>query len=385
MSAALRPRAAVPRRIVHLIDTTGPGGAETVFVGLARELAGRGYESIPVVTASHGWVHDAVRDAGFAPIVEPTAGAFDLRYLARLTSRIRAARADLVQAHLLTANVYGSLAGRISGVPVVSTFHGQVDVDAGDRRLPMKCRAVNTGSRAIVFVSEHLRRTMLAATRLDARRSHTIHNGVAADLAPFPDTALRRSLGVPDEAFLVGAVGNVRPAKAYDVMLRAAAVLVARGAPVHVAIAGDASGPLYDQLLAQRAALGLEGRVHFLGFRADVRSMLAAVDLYLLTSSSEGFSISTIEAMACGRPIVATRSGGPEEILRDGETGLLVPVGEPEAIADAVDALRRDPARRARLADAGRAAARARFSLDAMVDAYENLYARVCARGAKDA
>lgn len=363
------------KTILHTIDTTGPGGAETVFVNLASKIDPRRFRSVAAIHGP-GWVHDELRRRGVAPYLIDAGRhtSFDLRYLRALHVIVRRERVDLIHAHLFGSNVYASLLGLATGVPVISTFHGAVDVGGRNRLRGLKFALINAGSRKVVFVSDHLRREILAGARLTAARTARIYNGVA--LPPSPparDESLRRELGLASDDLLIGAVGNVRPAKGYDVLLRAAALLAAQGRRYKVVIAGHGHGRLQTELLALRARLGLERTVFFLGFRADVASVLRGLDVFVLTSSSEGLSISTIEALGCGLPVVVTRSGGPEEIVRHEDNGLLVDVDAPAQVATAIARLVDDPALRARLCDnAWRSAGR--FSETAMLESYETLY-----------
>jgi glycosyltransferase involved in cell wall biosynthesis len=275
---------------------------------------------------------------------------------------------------LFGANVYSSLAGLLCGVPVVATFHGAVDVDGRNRLRGLKFALINAGSRRVVFVSDHLRQHILAGARLAPERTTRIYNGIdLACHAPQRGTTLRQELGLHDTDILIGAVGNLRPAKGYDVLLQAAALLAARDTRFKIVIAGHGSGQLHQHLLALRARLGLEGRVFFLGFRADVVDFLHNLDIFVLSSITEGLSISTIEALACGLPVVVTRSGGPEEIVHHENNGLLVDVGSPGQLAAAVERIATDAVlARALSTNALRSAAR--FDESAMLADYEALY-----------
>jgi len=153
------------KNILHVIDTTGPGGAETVFVQLATCLDAHKWQSFAAVPG-RGWVYDTVAETGLQPIVTPCSGSFDLRYLVALCRAIRNHRIDLVQTHLFTASVYGSLAGTLCGVPVVSTFHGRPDLAGSERYRALKFRILRRGARKVVFVSESLR----SIERLEKRR-----------------------------------------------------------------------------------------------------------------------------------------------------------------------------------------------------------------------
>jgi len=166
----------------------------------------------------------------------------------------------------------------------------------------------------------------------------------------------------------------VRPAKDYGTFIRAAAHLRRASDAYRFVIAGDTRSPDYERLLQLTHELGVADVVSFLGFRDDVASILRSIDVYVSSSSAEGFSLTTVQAMASEKPVVATRCGGPEDIVRHGETGILVEVGSPQALAAAIDSLGRDPAARARLGRAARADVSNRFSRSAMIAAYERVY-----------
>jgi glycosyltransferase involved in cell wall biosynthesis len=175
--------------------------------------------------------------------------------------------------------------------------------------------------------------------------------------------------------FEVVAIGNIRPAKDYATLIRAIGILRDRGMSLRMRIAGqpDQQG-LYEELNALTSALGLDAMVSFLGFVADPTALLAESDLFVLSSKAEGFSLAIVEAMLAGTPIVATASGGPESIIRSGVTGILTAVGSPDALADSMATLLRDPREADRLAIAAQLDATQRFTIDGAVDAYVQLY-----------
>lgn len=363
------------KTILHTIDTTGPGGAETVFVNLASKIDRNRFRSVVAINGP-GWVHDELRRRGLSPYVL-NAGkntSFDVHYLRQLTRIVHRERVDLIHSHLFGSNVYSSIAGLLCAVPAVSTFHGAVDVGGRNRLRSLKFALIRAGSRKVVFVSDHLRQHILSGARLAPERTARIYNGIdLARHAPGRETAIRRELGLRDDDVVIGAVGNLRPAKGYHVLLQAAALLAARDERFKVVIAGHGSGELYEHLLALRARLGLERQVFFLGFRADVVDFLRNLDVFVLTSTTEGLSISTIEALACGLPVVVTRSGGPEEIVRHEDNGLLIDVESPGQIAAAIKRITADEAlRRALSTQALRSATR--FGETGMIADYEALY-----------
>lgn len=364
-----------PRTILHLIDTVETGGAETMYLKIIDRLDPKRWRSIAAVP-ERGWLYDRLEEHGIEPVLVPSdGGSFDWRYLLRLVRMIRKERVDLIQTHLLTTSVYGSVAARCFGTPLVATFHGMVDVDPDDRHKQTKLRALNRKLNRVVFVSEALRQWFLGIGGLASEGTTVVHNGIdLRDFRPRTAEGVREELGISPDAFLIGLVGDVRPPKAYDVLLEAARLLCHQQLDVQFVIAGEASGSLYEKLVRRRNEIDLDHRVRFLGYRSDVARLMNAFDLYLITSSSEGFSLSTVEAMATGLPVIATRCGGPEEIVLDGITGRLIPIGSATAIAEAVAALALDPATRERMGAMARERVEREFSLDVMVRRYEILY-----------
>lgn len=361
-------------RIAHLIDTGGPGGAETVFARLVDQLDGERWNSIPVVPGK-GWLHDKLGCNGYSPVLLRGNGSFDVGYLYRLIRLLRHHDVDLIQTHLIGSAVYGNLAARVCGLPVVSTFHGTVDVSEADLIQRMKFRIMDRPASRTVFVSESLRRDITRRTSLRPGSSTIVHNGVEPeDYSARGDGEFRAEAGAEPDQILVGAVGNIRPAKDYSSLLQAAALLSTDEDRYRFAVVGQGDGPLLRELKRMRSRLGLEDVLVFTGFREDIPRILADLDIYVLTSSSEGFSISTVQALASRLPVVATRCGGPEEIISDGVHGLLVEPGRPEALAGAVRRLVRDPEGAERMGRAGRSLVERTFTVDRMVEQYEKLY-----------
>jgi glycosyltransferase involved in cell wall biosynthesis len=368
--------------VLHMIETGGPGGAETVFRELARGLDPSRFRSFAIIP-EEGWVSESLRADGIPFEIMPLTRSADLRYLGRLMRIIAREQIDVIQAHLLASNLYAALAGTLSRIPVVTTFHGQVDVNHRDRLLGVKCRLINHGADAVVFVSEHLRRFYCANTAVKSELTTCIHNGInPTRFRRRPEQALRSELGIRNEETLIGAVGNIRPAKGYDVLLRAAALLKQDIPECRFVIIGDAAPPdLSNRLAELHRTLDLGDTVRYAGFRANIDQVLNCLDIFVLSSRSEGFSLATVEAMAAGLPAVATRCGGPEEIISDGEDGLLVENDNPEAVAAALKRLIVDRPLRERLGVTARQNVLRRFSTEAMVAGYTRLYERVT-RGA---
>lgn len=359
-------------RVLHLIDTGGPGGAETVCLNLARGLQGRVAHQT-IVVPERDWLYEELVANGMSPLVRSTRpGGFDLGYAAWLRRLVKTEGIGLIQTHLLGSATYGAITGLMTRVPSVCTFHGTPDFSGSSWLLALKLRMIAHPMNRVVCVSTALRRFLELHHGVPLERSSTIYNGV-----DFSDRHRHQSetgARPVDGDLILGAVGNVRPAKDYPTLLQALAQVRDKGVDASLLVMGQASDRALADLNAVADRLGVSPFVHFLGFRPDARSVLASCDVFVSSSSSEGFSLATVEAMSLGLPVVVTRSGGPEEIVSHDRTGLLVPTANPAAIAEAVTRLWRNPELARTLGRAGEEHARKAFSVESMVAAYLSTY-----------
>ena len=374
---ALSDKCSANKTVMHLIDTTGPGGAETVFIDLADKMRNFGYRSITVVRGK-GWVYDELCKRDLKPIIMPAKGSFNVKFVWSLLKLVRVNRVALIQSHLLGSNVYAAIVGILSRVPVVATYHGMVDVSPNERFKRAKHWVMQHGISHYVTVSQRLAKNVQAQGLLDPAKSSTIYNGI--DISRYEKMAARPlvdELGIAQDSVLVGSVGNVRAAKDYAMLVKAAAIVVERNAKVHFVIAGHQKAELMDELNKLILKLGLTSNVHFIGFCDDSAQFLAQMDIFALSSKSEGFSISTIEGMATGLPVLVTRCGGPEEIVSHGETGWMVEPQSETVFANALLMLLSDESLREKLGEAGKKAVAAKFDLTAMLGAYDAHYKKL--------
>ena len=364
------------KTILHTIDTTGPGGAETVFIDLATRLPKDKYRAV-VVIRGKGWVYEELCRRGIKPILLDAKGSFNFRYLAGLRKIIRDESVDLIQSHLLGTNVYCSLVGLLTGKPVIATFHGVVDIGENERLKGLKFAALNAGARRIVAVTDSLLEDIMARTTLKKNKTTVIYNGI--DTAAFIRTrsnSLREKYGWHEDDIIIGSLGNIRPAKGYDILLQAAALLKNSSQTYRFVIAGQGKGKLFDSLLALRKELGLEDKVIFHGFTDDAADFLASVDFFLSSSISEGLPLSAIQAMVAKLPMIATRCGGYEGLITDRENGVLTEVGSPAAIAESIEMLAADSALQSKLGANAKEYAIETYDIKVMLNAYSQEYER---------
>ena len=359
-----------PLRVLNLIDTGGPGGAETVFLQTSTRLPRDQFCVTPVVSRD-GWLAAQLAAAALPAHIIAAQGSFNISYLLQLRRLLRAQRCEVILAHLFGSAVYGCLLGLITRTPVAVVLHGHTDIDGWSLRAKARLWLVRRLAQKVIFVSPMLQQHLASLLPVPPARATVIPNGV--DLERFhhhPDNTLREALRLPPDALLVGAIGNIRTPKDYATFLRAASLLRNQDSRYHFVICGEGGNALHTSLLVLRGALNLDGCCHFLGLRDDVEHVLNNLDVFALSSTTEGFSIACIEAMACGVPVVATRSGGPEQIIEDGVSGLLVPVSDAAALATAIAHVANTPVLSRRLIDAGMLRVRERYALQVMTTTY---------------
>lgn len=342
---------------------------------LANGLASRGQEVHAALRPDSGLRSEltALPDSNIHPL--RATGPLNLLNAFLLARLIRERGVGVIHAHIahdyLLAATAAGLAGRGR---VVLTRHVLFPLSKVYRV------ALRRVSR-VIAVSAAVADSVRSESIFDAADIEVIHNGV--DLARFkPNVGGREHArplfqAGPRNTYLVGMAGHLAPIKGQDEFIRAAAVVASRREDVTFVVAGEdksRSGENRRRLERLIGELGLGGRVHLPGWVEDVPTLLSALDLFVSPSRSEPFGLSIIEAMACGVPVVATKSEGATEILEDGVTGLLVPLGDHEAMAEAICALLDDGRRRASLAARALEAVRDRFSLERMVAATEQLY-----------
>jgi len=285
---------------------------------------------------------------------------------------LRRRRIDVVHGYQWRPALVGSIVGRMAGVRLV--LASKRSLTGGDRAARVAWRRIAWLAEAVVVNAEALR---VEGELLGMQTSWVLHqNGVDTerfDLGP-ADAEAKRALGLDPERPVVGTVGRLEARKGQDQLLTATATMRmhADGRAPQVVVVGD--GPTRQALEAQARALGICEEVRFLGGQADVRPALRAMDVFVLPSREEGMSNAILEAMAAGRPVVATDVGGNGEILADGRTGVLVPGGDCDAMAAAILRLVNDGESGRRLGAAARADVTARFGARASVARLERLY-----------
>lgn len=348
------------------------GGAERQLYLLARDLVRRGWR-IAVATLSEGgdW-QGPLREAGVAVHELPTRTPRMARRLLGLRSLIRREHPAILHSWMWHGNVYAGLAARGLGLRGRVACERVVD----PTRRPWQARLDLWAGRGADWMVCNSRDGAGWLTRCGwpSERLKVIHNG----LEPFPPSsaavgaALRAEFALPPGAPLVLGAGRLERQKRPQDFVEVCASVARLMPEAHFALAGE--GALRGELQSQVERLGLDKRFHFLGVRADLADWMREASLILHTTAYEGLSNVLLEASLLGRPIVATRATGNDEIVEDGESGLLLPVGDVAGLAAGALDLLRQPARAEGLGRRAAGLAAERFSTPAMVEAWEALY-----------
>ena len=360
--------AARPLHILEIVGNAIPGGMERTVEDLIRGLPADRYR-VTCLVPHEGAFTAALRRVGCEVFVTPIRDDPAWRSIQLAVGLVRRGGVDLLHAHMARAHVLAGLAGRLTGRPVLATVHG-MDVTAQELGIQRLC-----GSHLLVVCQEAYGQAL--ALGVPPERLQLVRNGVdTAAYRPGGDgTRFRAALGVPPEAPLLGFIGRLAPEKGPDGFLRMAAEVHRARPDVHFALVGE--GVLESALAALIEDLGLGGRAHLAGFWADAREVYPACDAVVQTSRGEGTPLAVLEAMACGRAVVAMAVGGVPELVAHGVTGLLVGPGDWQGTAAALLALLAQPTRLRRMGDAARERATTCFDLRATVRRTSDLFDRL--------
>jgi glycosyltransferase involved in cell wall biosynthesis len=379
---------ATPIRLLWLLDTLGIGGAEGLAIPFARSLDRSRFQ---LYVGCHGKLENSgvereLRRLG-VPLFE--VGARNMRDRAafrRLVEFVKREEIDVVHAHLTYSAVWSALLSRSTGIPSFASLHVapaatrefrktlrfRLATDLRDRLMRF---VLNRWSNGVIAVSSALRETYLEGGGLHPDKVQVVHNGI--ELARFQreraETRVRLEgeFEIPPGAPILVTVSVLRPAKGIEVLLET----VQRVPEAYFLIVGG--GPKEEEFRELAAKSGVGGRVRWAGFRTDVDALLAGCDLFVHPSLADAFPTVLLEAMAAGLPVIASRVGGIPEIVVPGVTGELVPPGDPNALASAINALLTKPAAMAAMSEAARQRAQREFSAEAWLARLGQLYEQV--------
>jgi len=361
-------------RVLQLIDGLNYGGAEVLLRDLSVGLLRRGFH-VSVGYSTPGPLAAEMASAGIEIRHLPRLNRVDPVLLVGMLRMIRSLRPHVVHTHLFKSDIHGRLAAWMAGVPIViSTLH---NADDWAQRWPLGWLygATATFSDGLIAVSEEVRQYHITNTWIPASKVVTIENGV--DRNRFVDKRsaglkLRAEFNIEPDSILFGLIGRLKPQKDHATFLRAAAQVLQKFPSARFLVVGD--GPLRPEVEQQASELGLLPALIFAGLRTDIPAVMAALDVLVFSSRWEGLPVTLLEGMASALPVAATNVDGIRAVALHESTALLVPPGNPSALADACLRLAADAGLRSRLGQAGLVRVSMNYSLDGMIDRTVDFY-----------
>jgi len=348
---------------------------------LAISLKKRGWEVRVVSMLPPQAFTEELKEAGIPlSTLNMRRGVADPRAVFGLVKMLREWRPQILTSFMFHANLLGRIAGRLAGVPiVVSSIRNE---NFGGPRRDRMLRMTDWMGQISTTNSNLAADKLVKRGVVPRERIHVIPNGLVLDKFTVKNssrTEFRQQLGITERDFLWLAVGRLEEQKDYSNLLQAFKIIIQDGHEAQLRVAGQ--GPLLENLQRQSINLGISGRVVFLGLRRDIPLLLDAADGFVLSSAWEGLPNVVMEAMAAAKPVVATSVGGVPELVQEGVNGYIVPPGDSEALAVAMVKMMALPeADRWAMGRAGRAHIEANYSLERVVDQWEELYRQLLQR-----
>ena len=378
-SAARRPLG----RLIHVLYIVDRlyihGGGEQALIRLVQSLPRNRFRISVVTFDANPTAAKTVREAGADLQVLPMRRVYDwrgLRTALELRRILRSGGVDVVHTFFETSNTWGGLIAKLSRVPVLISSRRDMGIlRLGKHHLAYK--VVNRLCDGFVAVSDSVRDFCVENEGLDPERIFTAHNGVDLEGIDAADgmALLKAALGLADGSPVVATVANIRRVKGIDILLRTAAVVREEFPDVRFVIAGNSlEHDHYEELQDMLRRLHLGGNVTFLGRFDDVFSLLKLSNIFCLLSRSEGFSNAMLEAMGAGLPCVVTSVGGTTEAIEDRQNGFLVSPEQPEAAAQRILTLLRNPEEARRIGRAARQTVEKRFTSEIIADRLAGVY-----------
>ncbi|BAU48031.1 glycosyl transferase [Sulfurifustis variabilis] len=366
-------------RILYIVRNLEPGGAETFLLSMLQQLDKRRFTADVACLYGSGQLEAEFARAGVRIHMMGFNALYDLRAYLRLARLVRKNRYDIIHTKLFHADLVGRLIALGVGLrPVYSTVES-VHEWVGPQRLRGRfkhivARCSSRINERVIAVSEDIRKALISNVRLPSELVEVIPNGVDTrhfDPSVHGHGSLKAELGLPPRALLIGAVGTLSPVKNHRLLIEAAPEVIKHHPHAYFVVVGRGDQTALRDLAR---SYGVEQRFFFTGARRDVANVLASLDAYVMTSLSEGVSLSLLEAMAMARPVIATGVGGNVEIVNSRDLGILYPPNDHNALAHAIDeVLTNRPYRELICRNARRRVCNA-YSLGVAVDRYQALY-----------
>ncbi len=360
-----------PKKVCHLIWALEAGGAERQVVNIATWQKNSGYEPSVICLTKKGLFADELENLGIPVQLIKKNRGLDFSIIGKLSRYLVENHIGVLHTHVPTANLWGRLAARKAGIKKVFVSEHSA-LSATDFKFRMINKLLTRWTAKYIVVSEDIKKAMVLGG-IKREKIEVVHNGICLNgKQSKAKPTVRTSLGIEDSHKIVGTIGRLEYRKDYSTFLKACAKIKVDVPDTKFVIAGD--GPLRSELVSEAKDLGLEKNVEFLGTRLDVDNVMVSMDVFVLSSLTEGISISLLEAMSHGKPCVVTNVGGNPEVIKEGINGKLVPKQDAGSLATAIKDLIQSPQAAGDLAREAKKTVEQDFSLEAMMTKMERVY-----------
>jgi glycosyltransferase involved in cell wall biosynthesis len=365
---------------MHVVLSLDVGGLERNVVNQVREGRRLGQEVSILCVERRGALAGRAEALGARVLCVDKPAGFRPGISFAIRRALKQIRPDVIHTHQIGPLFYCGFAAMGLGIPlIVHTEHGKEDYS--NRKLRVLGKIAGRFAKVFYCLTQDMADAVEDSGVIPAHKLRVIMNGIdtAFYRQPRDTAAIRRSLNIPADAPLIGTVGRLTEIKRQDVLIAACARVIQSHPRVHVLLVGE--GPLREALSAHAASQGIADRVHFAGYQSDTTAHLHAMDIFALTSRSEGMPQALLEACVAEKPVVASRVGGIPEVIQDGVTGRLVPPGDVEALAAALSELLCDRDRADKMAQTACSRVVSIFDISRMASDYHWDFRELLANG----
>lgn len=361
-------------KLLHIISRLDIGGMERQLLALVSNSNREKFEVDIVYFQGDGYLKSEFESLGCRVRKINAFGPWDISICPRLYFYIKRNRYDIIHTHSLKADLWGAIAGGLANMPmVVSTVHNEEQILKIPILKLLEGWVVNRLDDFIIAVSDGVKRFLVREAGFPIDKIRVVRYGIdPSDIEIDMKKNIRQELGIENDAPLIGCVGRLISQKGHKYIIEAARKVIENFPKVRFLIVGK--GPLEKMLKRMSRDLKISSSIIFTGFREDVYSIIDKLDLLILPSLWEGFGLVLLEAMALGKPIVATNVGGIPEVVKDGEAGILIPPKDSDALANAIIKLLKDKQLAKRMGEAGRKRVEEYFQANRMAEEIKEIY-----------
>lgn len=359
--------------VVHLVEELTIGGLEKILTAIVLNLNKKKYNVSVWCLREGGFFADKLVKEGIDVKVLHISTSRNPLSIYKLYRLLKSHKFDIIHTHAYSAGTIGRISAFLAGVPVIISHNHSV-YGYYHKYYHFVEWLLSLITDSVICISEVVNRFANEAQRINFRKLITIHNGIDDVCAVTEKRCfdLRKELGIPIHHSVIGTIAHLEEHKGLEYLLEAASLLLALRRDISFLIVGE--GALKRTLKKLCINLKIEKNVIFAGERSDIPEILFSIDIFVLPSLREGLPLTILEAMACGKPVIATNVGGVSEVVKNGVSGILVPPGDPEAIHGAMIELLGDTEKMNKIGSEGKRICNENFNSRIMVEKIEDLY-----------